>query len=86
MAVDAGPSILSDPPMNLLSLGEHLLIIHIISASQSTSVTDGGGIRGVSELFVLDKIMKCIQAHKNLPNIPKPCEYFDLISGTSTGG
>ncbi|PBK83354.1 hypothetical protein ARMGADRAFT_945053, partial [Armillaria gallica] len=23
---------------------------------------------------------------QNLPNTPKPCEYFDLISGTSTGG
>ncbi len=86
MAVNAGPSMLSDPPVNLLSLGEHLLLIHIVSASQITSLTDGGGIRGVSELFILDEIMKRIQAHKNLPNTPKPCEYFDLIGGTSTGG
>ncbi|KAK0489783.1 FabD/lysophospholipase-like protein [Armillaria luteobubalina] len=67
MAVSAGPSILSDLPVNLLSL-------------------DGGGIRGVSELFILDEIMKRIQLRKNLPNAPKPCEYFDLIGGTSTGG
>ncbi len=86
MAVNGGPSILSDPPVNLLSLGEHFLLIHIISASQSTSVVDGGGIRGVSELFILDEIMKRIQLRKNLPNTPKPCEYFDLIGGTSTGG
>ncbi len=86
MAVNAGPSILTDPPVNLLSLGEHILLIHIISASQPTSVTDGGGIRGVSELFILDEIMKCIQLRKNLPITPKPCEYFDLIGGTSTGG
>ncbi|SJL06798.1 uncharacterized protein ARMOST_10140 [Armillaria ostoyae] len=75
MAVNAGPSILSDPPVNLLSL-----------ASQSTSVADGGGIRGVSELFILDEIMRRIQLRKNLPNTPRPCEYFDLIGGTSTGG
>ncbi|PBK88448.1 FabD/lysophospholipase-like protein [Armillaria gallica] len=67
MAVNAGPSILTDPPVNLLSL-------------------DGGGIRGVSELFILNETMKCIQLRKNLPITPKPCEYFDLIGGTSTGG
>ncbi len=86
MVVNAGPSILSNPPVNLLSLGEHLLVIHIVSASHFTSVTDSGGIRGVSELFILDEIMKRVQAHKSLPNTPKPCEYFDLIGGTSTGG
>ncbi|KAK0447477.1 FabD/lysophospholipase-like protein [Desarmillaria tabescens] len=47
---------------------------------------DGGGIRGVSELFILDEIMRRIQIQQNLPNTPKPCEYFDLIGGTSTGG
>ncbi|KAK0470078.1 acyl transferase/acyl hydrolase/lysophospholipase [Desarmillaria tabescens] len=47
---------------------------------------DGGGIRGLSELFILDEIMKRIQVHKNLQDTPKPCEYFDLIGGTSTGG
>ncbi|KAK0502561.1 acyl transferase/acyl hydrolase/lysophospholipase [Armillaria luteobubalina] len=67
MAVSAGPFILSDLPVNLLSL-------------------DGGGIRGVSELFIRDEIMKRVQLRKNLPNTPKPCEYFDLIGGTSTGG
>ncbi|KAK0234828.1 acyl transferase/acyl hydrolase/lysophospholipase [Armillaria nabsnona] len=67
MAVHAGPSILSDLPVNLLSLA-------------------GSGIRGVSELFILDEIMKRIQLRKNLLITPKPCEYFDLIGGTSTGG
>ncbi|KAK0476511.1 FabD/lysophospholipase-like protein [Armillaria novae-zelandiae] len=67
MAVSAGPAILSDLPVNLLSL-------------------DGGGIRGISELFILDEMMKRIQLRENLPNTPKPCEYFDLIGGMSTGG
>ncbi|THU84996.1 hypothetical protein K435DRAFT_764610 [Dendrothele bispora CBS 962.96] len=47
---------------------------------------DGGGIRGVSELIVLHEIMVRVQARKDLSNLPKPCEYFHLIGGTSTGG
>ncbi|THV03678.1 FabD/lysophospholipase-like protein, partial [Dendrothele bispora CBS 962.96] len=47
---------------------------------------DGGGIRGVSELIVLHEIMIRVQARKDLPDLPKPCEYFHLIGGTSTGG
>lgn len=27
-----------------------------------------------------------IQKHYRLPTIPKPCEIFDMIGGTSTGG
>ncbi|KAK0469967.1 acyl transferase/acyl hydrolase/lysophospholipase [Desarmillaria tabescens] len=67
MAVNTGPSVLSSPPLSLLSL-------------------DGGGIRGVSEPLILDEIMKRIQTHQGLPDTPKPCEYFDLIGGTGTGG
>ncbi|KAK0218887.1 acyl transferase/acyl hydrolase/lysophospholipase [Armillaria fumosa] len=47
---------------------------------------DGGGIRGVSQLIILDEIMKCIQVKKHLTEVPKPCEYFHLIGGSGTGG
>ncbi|KAK0435465.1 acyl transferase/acyl hydrolase/lysophospholipase [Desarmillaria tabescens] len=47
---------------------------------------DGGGIRGVSQLIILDEIMKRIQAKKQLPEVPKPYEYFHLIGGSGTGG
>ncbi|KAG5642524.1 hypothetical protein DXG03_002597 [Asterophora parasitica] len=47
---------------------------------------DGGGIRGLSELVILGEIMDRIKATDNLPDTPRPCEYFDLIGGTSTGG
>ncbi|KAI0198927.1 acyl transferase/acyl hydrolase/lysophospholipase [Astrocystis sublimbata] len=43
---------------------------------------DGGGIRGLSSLLILKELMKRI--NENPP--PKPCDYFDLIGGTSTGG
>ncbi|KAI0861334.1 acyl transferase/acyl hydrolase/lysophospholipase [Xylaria cubensis] len=47
---------------------------------------DGGGIRGKSSLLILEKIMEQIKKSKGLPEVPRPCEYFDLIGGTSTGG
>ena len=47
---------------------------------------DGGGVRGLSSLIVLDKIMEAIQAKLGLAEPPRPCEVFDLICGTSTGG
>ena len=49
-------------------------------------MVDGGGIRGVSELLILDQIMKRIQYDLQLPSLPRPCDYFHLIGGTSTGG
>ncbi|KAF8967277.1 hypothetical protein BDZ97DRAFT_544169 [Flammula alnicola] len=47
---------------------------------------DGGGIRGVSELTILHEIMLRVQSRKGLAEVPKPCDYFHLIGGTSTGG
>lgn len=43
---------------------------------------DGGGIRGLSSLMVLDQLMQTIDPQSP----PKPCDYFDMIGGTSTGG
>ncbi|KAI9888492.1 MAG: hypothetical protein M1814_006883 [Vezdaea aestivalis] len=43
---------------------------------------DGGGVRGLSSLAILKRLMENI----NLDAPPKPCEYFDMIGGTSTGG
>jgi len=47
---------------------------------------DGGGIRGLSELIILHEIMWRLQCEANLAELPKPCEYFHLIGGSSTGG
>jgi patatin-like phospholipase/acyl hydrolase len=43
---------------------------------------DGGGVRGLSSLIILKQLMKLIDP----VSPPKPCEYFDMIGGTSTGG
>nr|AET07143.1 vegetative incompatibility protein 2 [Cryphonectria parasitica] len=47
---------------------------------------DGGGIRGVSELVILHELMKAIQEKGEFARMPKPCDYFHIIGGTSTGG
>ncbi|KAI1170819.1 hypothetical protein F4777DRAFT_567873 [Nemania sp. FL0916] len=47
---------------------------------------DGGGIRGKSSLLILENIMEQVRESKGLAQVPRPCEYFDLIGGTSTGG
>lgn len=43
---------------------------------------DGGGVRGLSSLMILKKLMESIDPD----DPPKPCDYFDMIGGTSTGG
>lgn len=49
---------------------------------------DGGGVRGLATLRVLQSIMTRLNNDREdaglLPR--KPCEIFDLIGGTSTGG
>ena len=43
---------------------------------------DGGGPYGMSALIILQPLMERIDPE----NPPKPCDYFDMIGGTSTGG
>ncbi|KAG9079377.1 hypothetical protein FS749_008570, partial [Ceratobasidium sp. UAMH 11750] len=47
---------------------------------------DGGGIRGLSSLLILREIMIRIQHMEGLGEMPLPWLYFDIITGTSTGG
>ncbi|KAL6362697.1 hypothetical protein LRP88_04000 [Fusarium phalaenopsidis] len=49
---------------------------------------DGGGVRGSSSLYILDHIIRNLNHQRALAGQPakKPCEIFDLIGGTSTGG
>ncbi|KAG6893710.1 hypothetical protein C0993_000479, partial [Termitomyces sp. T159_Od127] len=45
-----------------------------------------GGVRGLSELFILQEMMYRLMHLENLKAMPKPCDYFDIIGGTGTGG
>jgi Patatin-like phospholipase len=46
---------------------------------------DGGGIRGVLSLMVLEKIEKLLIEESKRPDY-RLADYFDYVSGTSTGG
>ncbi len=49
---------------------------------------DGGEVRGLSTLYILKGLMARLNHERREANLPtvKPCELFDLIGGTSTGG
>lgn len=49
---------------------------------------DGGGVRGLSTLYILKGLMMRLnhQRQSDGLNQVKPCDVFDLIGGTSTGG
>ncbi|KAG0332597.1 hypothetical protein BG000_009883 [Podila horticola] len=47
---------------------------------------DGGGVRGIASLIILNEIMKGVQKRKGLEAIPRPADYFELAAGTSAGG
>jgi patatin-like phospholipase/acyl hydrolase len=43
---------------------------------------DGGGVRGLSSLYLLKQLMEAID--RKSP--PRPCDFFNMMGGTSTGG
>jgi patatin-like phospholipase/acyl hydrolase len=49
---------------------------------------DGGGVRGLSSLIVLKRIMYVLgtKLGPDAKQPLRPCEFFDAIAGTSTGG
>lgn len=47
---------------------------------------DGGGVRGLSSLYILKHLMTQLSRERPELGQVKPCEIFDLIGGTSTGG
>ena len=52
---------------------------------------DGGGIKGYTALLIMKRIFHAIKVEAKKEGIeltdePRPCDVFDLIVGTSTGG
>lgn len=51
---------------------------------------DGGGVRGLASLYILKSVMDRLNTARRDSEIDssrlKPCDVFDLIGGTSTGG
>jgi patatin-like phospholipase/acyl hydrolase len=63
-----------------------------LKAPQLISKSDGGGVRGIVSLLVLERIMEEIARQENQLGRGSECQtrfpadYFDLAGGTSTGG
>lgn len=79
---------MTSKPLCLLALGTYsgldlTVLAHVLLTN---SCADGGGIRGLSELLILDQIMRRIKCDLNMTDDPLPADFFDLIGGTSTGG
>ena len=47
---------------------------------------DGGGVRALSSLLILREIVEEIGRRTGSTDVPLPCQNFDLIGGTGTGG
>lgn len=49
---------------------------------------DGGGVRGLSALILLQQLMAHVNNQRKEHGLPEqePWELFDLMGGTSTGG
>jgi patatin-like phospholipase/acyl hydrolase len=49
---------------------------------------DGGGVRGLASLYILQRMMKELNFKRKARGLgpKKPCDIFDLMGGTSTGG
>jgi len=75
----------SPRPLQILSLGK-ARGSKAAAYPIADATADGGGIRGISSLLILEDIMERIREVHRLDYTPRPCEYFDLIGGTSTGG
>jgi patatin-like phospholipase/acyl hydrolase len=76
--------------MNTLMLGHKIKVLPHIPRLLAF---DGGGVRGLSSLLIVEQLMQEIQRIREEEGDPTPddkpplpCEYFDLICGTSTGG
>ncbi len=62
-----------------------------LADSSPISSPDGGGVRGYSMFLILQELMHrtFVEIEGRAPRrseIPKPCDHFDLIVGTGTGG
>ncbi len=57
------------------------------AASLRILCIDGGGIKGYTALLILRRILRTLAAEASDGSPPpRPCDIFDLIAGTSTGG
>ena len=79
-------AVASEKALCLLSFGKKLQSCRYTRLS--ILLADGGGVRGLASLLILQRIMYVLDNRID-PEVSRPllpCQYFDMIAGTSTGG
>lgn len=69
-----------------MSVTKRTLAQHLAKDGQPKRILalDGGGLRGIVTLAILEKVEALLRQRHNDPTL-RLCDYFDLIAGTSTG-
>lgn len=62
----------------LLSLGKQRQMETCYHHSIADTRKDGGGIRGLSELIIIEELMERLKWSEKLDTVPNPADYFDL--------
>lgn len=77
-----------DDSANGNSVPKPLIIDNVPQSKHTPRILslDGGGVRGLSTLLILRNLMEEIGRRNSTSTAAKPCDYFDMIGGTSTGG
>lgn len=92
-------TVVMDPPVQQHSVPQQAVYKNDTSTNPWAPLVlslDGGGVRGLSSLYILRRIMLRIreleaeasgdQTSDDNLKLPLPCHYFDNIVGVSTGG
>ena len=79
----------SEDPSPALNADTHV-IKNILPPARTLRVLslDGGGVKGYTTLLILQRIFRTLKNIADLDDdsVLRPCDVFDLIVGTSTGG
>jgi hypothetical protein len=68
-------------------IGDAALPVSVLTADPLWGPADGGGPRALSQLELLGRIMYLIQYDRNdADSTILPCDYFDMMGGSDTGG
>ena len=81
-------AVASEKALCLLSFGKSLQSCLCTRLTILLLLADGGGVRGLASLLILQRIMYVLDDRVD-PRISRPllpCQYFDMMAGTSTGG
>ena len=76
---------LPQPGVRLLAFGTLSTFLSFATEFDHIPADDGGS-RGLAMLLQLRNVMREFQQDACLRTLPLPCERFDIIAGSGTGG